>query len=321
MGEKVSYGGMALIEGVMMRGPHRTALAVRQESGDIVVETEDNKVLPPHSVWRLPLVRGSYSLIGSMLVGMKALNRSANLSLEEEGEELSAKEMAFTIVVAVALAVGLFMVLPASLAYLAQRYLGGLVAQNVAEGLVRVIVFLIYIYSISRIKEIKRVLQYHGAEHKTIFAYEAGLPLTVENARLQPRLHPRCGTSFLLMVMVISIIVHVFLGDGSWWYRIGSRLLALPVVAGIAYEFIRFSGKCYRHAWARVLMAPGLYLQNLTTAEPDDTMLEVAIASLQAVLEENLEEKTAEAKTPEAENPEAPVESAETARPQRAAGE
>jgi uncharacterized protein YqhQ len=284
MKNKPFYGGMALIEGVMMRGPAHTAIAVRKADGEIMVETEANRELPPRSPWRWPLIRGSYALIGSMVVGMKALNRSANLALEDEGEELSLRELALTMVVSVVLAVGLFMVLPATLAYFAQRYLGGLVAQNIAEGLVRVAVFLLYVYAISRVQEIKRVLMYHGAEHKTIFTYEAGLPLTVENARRQPKLHPRCGTSFLLMVMIISIIVHVFLGDGSWLYRVSSRLAALPLVAGIAYELIRLFGRFYHCGWARALMAPGLYLQRLTTREPDDGMLEVAITSLQAVL-------------------------------------
>jgi uncharacterized protein YqhQ len=284
MQEKIQYGGMALIEGVMMRGPKQTAIAVRKPDGSIMVETEDNQVLPPHSIWRWPLVRGSYALFGSLVVGMKALNRSANLTLEDEEEELSFKELALTAVVSIALAIGLFVVLPASLAYFAQNYIGGLVAQNIIEGIVKVIVFLIYVYAISRVKEIRRVLMYHGAEHKTIFAYEAGLPLTVENIRRQPKLHPRCGTSFMLMVMVISIIIHVFLGDGSWFYRIGTRLAAVPLVAGLAYEFIKFSGRCYHHTWAKILIMPGLYLQKLTTAEPTDDMLEVAAASLQAVL-------------------------------------
>ena len=285
--ESYKYGGMALIEGVMMRGPHTTAMAVRKSDGTIHVETTPNRDMRekfPFLKW--PFIRGVVSLVESMMVGMKALNQSANLALEEEEEELSSKELILTALTAFALAVGLFMMLPAAVVHFTQAWIGGIVMQNIVEGIIRVGVFLLYVYAISRTPDIKRVLMYHGAEHKTIAAQEAGVPLTPENAQKFPRLHPRCGTSFLLLVMVISIVIHIFLGDGSLLYRLLSRLAVFPVVAGVSYEFLRFSGNCSDKPWVRVLITPGLQLQRLTTAEPDNSMLEVAIESLKASMPE-----------------------------------
>ncbi len=294
MSEKsFKYGGMALIEGVMMRGPKETAMAVRKPDGGIQVENFPHRDIRKKIPFlKLPFVRGVVALVESMVIGMKALNQSANWALEDDEEELTNGELILTAVVAFALAIGLFMMLPAAVVHFTQRYIGGIIAQNIVEGIVRVTVFLLYVYAISKTPDIKRVLMYHGAEHKTIAAQEAGVTMTPENVRRFPRLHPRCGTSFLLLVMVISIIVHIFLGDGSLFYRLGSRLLVFPVVAGLSYEFLQFTGRCSDRPWVKVLIAPGLQLQRLTTAEPDDSMLEVAITSLRACMPEEERART-----------------------------
>lgn len=287
MNKKPSYGGMAVIEGVMMRGPETTALAVRKPDGTIEIEKEPNNDLAkryPFLKW--PVIRGSYVLIESLVVGVKMLNKSANLSLDEEEEELSAREILITGLVAVVMAVVLFLILPTVIVHFSKQYIGGVVGQNIVEGIIRITFFLAYVYAISKMKEIERVFMYHGAEHKSILAYEAGEELTVARARQYSTMHPRCGTSFLLVVMVISILVFALLGDGSLFYRIWSRLAVFPIVAGLAYEFIRFSGKYHDHPGARYLIAPGLWLQKLTTREPDDEQLEVALAALREVLVE-----------------------------------
>ncbi len=284
--KRFNYGGMAVIEGVMMRGPERTAVAVRKPDGEMAVEVEANRQTArrfPFLKW--PFIRGTYVLVSSLTVGMRMLNRSANLSLEGEDEELSTGEIVFTMILAFALAMGLFVALPTGIVHFTQAYLGSIFLQNVVEGIIRILFFLIYVWAISRMQEIRRVFMYHGAEHKTIFTMEAGEELTVDNARKYPTLHPRCGTSFLLVVMVISILVFALLGDGTLWYRIWSRIAVFPIVAGLGYEFIRMSGRYYGSKWARWVMAPGLYLQKLTTGEPDDGMLEVAICALKAVID------------------------------------
>jgi uncharacterized protein YqhQ len=288
MEKKPNYGGMAVIEGVMMRGPKETALAVRKTDGSIQVEKEPNSDLGkryPFLKW--PMIRGSYVLIESMVVGVRMLNKSANLSIEEEEEELSAKEIFFTGLVAVVMAMVLFVALPTALVHFTKQFLGGVVSQNIVEGVIRITFFFIYVYAISKMKEIERVFMYHGAEHKTILAYEAGEELTVANVRKYGTMHPRCGTSFLLIVMVISILVFALLGDGTLFYRVWSRIAVFPIVAGLGYEFIRFSGKCYQNRWAQYVITPGLWLQKLTTRQPDDGQLEVALAAFQAVLLED----------------------------------
>jgi uncharacterized protein YqhQ len=287
MKNKFQYGGMAVIEGVMMRGPRETAVAVRKPDGSIELEKEANSDVGkryPFLTW--PLIRGTYVLIESMAVGIRMLNLSANLSMDEEDEELSTGELVLTGLFAFALAMVLFVVLPTWIVHFTQQYLGDIFLQNVVEGIIRISFLLIYIYAISRLEDIARVFMYHGAEHKTILAYEAGEELNVENVRKYSTLHPRCGTAFLLIVMVISILVFAMLGDGSLFYRIWSRIAVFPVVAGLGYEFIKFSGTYYDHAWARWIVAPGLWLQKLTTREPDDDQLEVALVALKAVMRE-----------------------------------
>lgn len=296
MKKDFQYGGMAVIEGVMMRGPEVTALAVRKPDGSIAIEQENNSSIGkryPFLKW--PLIRGSYVLIESMTVGIRMLNKSANMSLDEEEEELSTGEILVTGLLAFALAILFFVALPTGIVHFSSKFIGGVMAQNIVEGIIRIIFFLLYVYAISKMDEIGRVFMYHGAEHKTIHTYEAGEELNVENARRHTTLHPRCGTSFLLIVMVISILVFALLGEGSLFYRVWSRIAVFPIVAGLGYEFIKFSGKYYDKGWARWLIAPGLYLQKLTTREPDDQQLEVALIALKAVLkqEDELTQQTA----------------------------
>lgn len=276
---------MAVIEGVMMRGPEKTALAVRKPDGSIEIEKEANNDLGKHYPFlKWPLIRGAFVLIESMVVGIKMLNKSANMSMDEEEEELSTGEILVTGLLAFVLAIVLFVALPTAIVHFTKQYMSGVMAQNIIEGIIRITFFLVYVYAISKMDEIERVFMYHGAEHKSILTYEAGQELTVENAHQFTTRHPRCGTSFLLIVMVISILVFAMLGEGSLFYRIWSRIAVFPVVAGLGYEFIRFSGKYYQHRWAQWLIAPGLWLQKLTTREPDDEQLEVAFAALREVL-------------------------------------
>ena len=287
MTKKLSVGGQAVIEGVMMRGPGKLAVAVRKPNGEITVDLKDaGSVSDRYPILKKPFLRGVVSLVESLSYGMKALSFSAQASGEEdEGEEsMSSLELAGTIAVSVGLAVLLFVVLPTGAMKLLQNEGFSPMVLNLCEGLLRLGIFLLYIWGISRQKDIQRVFQYHGAEHKTIYTYEHGLPLRVENVRPFSTLHPRCGTNFLMIVMLISIFIFTFLGWPSLWERILSRILLMPVVAGISYEIIRFAGEHMDKPWVRAAILPGLALQKLTTRQPDDDQIEVAIASLKAVL-------------------------------------
>lgn len=287
MTKKLSVGGQAVIEGVMMRGPGKLAVAVRKPNGEITVDLKDaGSVSDRYPILKKPFLRGVVSLVESLSYGMKALSFSAQASGEEEegAESMSSLELAGTIAVSVGLAVLLFVVLPMGAMKLLQNEGFSPMVLNLCEGLLRLGIFLLYIWGISRQKDIQRVFQYHGAEHKTIYTYEHGLPLRVENVRPFSTLHPRCGTNFLMIVMLISIFIFTFLGWPSLWERILSRILLMPVVAGISYEIIRFAGKHMDKPWVRAAILPGLALQKLTTRQPDDDQIEVAIASLKAVL-------------------------------------
>ena len=278
---KLSIGGQAVIEGVMMRGPKDVAVAVRKADGTIDVDVKPvNSISDRYPILKKPLLRGVVALVESLVMGMKALSYSAQVSGDED-EQMDDKEMALTMVVSVALAVGLFIAIPTwSMRYL-QQWTQSSLTLNLAEGFLRMGIFLVYIAAISSMEDIQRVFKYHGAEHKTIFTYEAGMPLTVENVRTFPRLHPRCGTNFLMIVMLISIFIFAFLGWPNLVERILSRIVLMPVVAGISYELIRFAGKNNDKPWVHRMILPGLLLQKLTTREP-----EVAIASVKAVLPE-----------------------------------
>lgn len=296
MGRPVQYGGQAVIEGVMMRGPRESAIAVRLPKGEIEVTRLEINAWARKPIFKLPLLRGFVALVDSLIVGTRALTFSASRSMggEEVGEESSETELGFwelalTIGLAFGLGLLLFVGLPTGMAHLLRGKISGVVWQNLLEGAIRLVVFFLYILVISRLKDIQRVFQYHGAEHKAIFTYEAGEELTVENARRFSRLHPRCGTSFLLIVVVVSILVFAFVGLHPLWWRLLSRMLLMPLVAGIAYEILKFSSRHLESPWFRWLIVPGLLLQKLTTREPDDAQLEVALAALKGVLDSGQE--------------------------------
>ena len=279
----LAVGGQAVIEGVMMRDANKTATAVRLPNGEIEVETHPvTSIRERYPVLNLPLIRGSVIMVESLVIGMRALSFSAQAAGEED-EQMTKKEIAITILFALVLASVLFIVIPTGAAHLAAAYTEDPVVFNLIEGGIRLLVFLLYIWGISFMGGIRRVFQYHGAEHKTIHCYEAGEALTVENVQKFPRLHPRCGTNFLLIVMVVAIVFHVFFGWPDLWLRILSRLAVLPVVAGVSYEIIRFAGRSENRI-VRIMITPGLWLQYLTTRQPADEMVEVAIESLKAVL-------------------------------------
>lgn len=291
--EKINVGGQAVLEGVMMRAPRSMAVAVRRPTGEIVVKKDE--VVPVSERFpmvKLPIVRGAVALFTSLIIGIKALNFSANEAMvEEEGkqEEISSWAMAGTMAFAFGAGILLFFILPLYLTKLLVPIIGDSnIVFNLVDGLIRVTVFLLYIWSIARMNDIKRVFQYHGAEHKTIFAFEAGEELTVENVRKYSRLHPRCGTSFLLIVMVVSILVFSLIPK-AWPFlmKAGSRVVLLPLIAGISYEFLKWSAKNDSNPLVKAIITPGLALQRLTTGEPDDDQVEVAIRSMQEALDIN----------------------------------
>ena len=276
-------GGQAVIEGVMMRGPGLRATAVRDPQGKIQIETVPVRSISDRfPVLKKPLLRGSVALIESLVMGIRSLSYAAKMAREEE-EQLTDREMAGTVAFALVLACVLFIAIPTGAAKLFRFITEDPVFLNLMEGFLRLVIFLAYIWGISRMKDVRRVFQYHGAEHKTIHCYEAGLPLTVGNVQRFSRLHPRCGTNFLLIVMLVSIFVFAFLGWPSLVARILSRVALLPVVAGISYEVIRFAGRS-ENPVVQTAIKPGLWLQYLTTRPPEDEMVEVAIESLKAVL-------------------------------------
>ncbi|HEY1855543.1 MAG TPA: DUF1385 domain-containing protein [Solirubrobacterales bacterium] len=282
-------GGQAVLEGVMMRGVSVWAVAVRTPEGQIEVESEAIKPWAQrHRAWRLPLLRGVVALAESMKIGFKALSISANAQLEEdeegEKEEIGGFVWGLTIVVSLLLAVGLFFVVPVGITSLFKDKLGSPLLFWLVEGLLRTGIFIGYLWAISKMPDLRRVFEYHGAEHKTISCYEAEDELTPARAKLYSRLHPRCGTSFLLIVMVLAIFVFAPIGLPAWYWLVVSRIVGIPVIAGLSYEVIKWAGKNRRKRWVRAVMWPGLMLQNLTTREPDEEELAVAIASLNAVL-------------------------------------
>lgn len=298
-----SIGGQAIIEGVMMRGPKDIAIAVRKPNKEIELKTERlNTLGMRNKIFRLPFLRGVIGLVEALFIGTKSLMYSAEFFEEEEvsnKETLSQKifkdkaedvEMAFAVIVSLIVATGIFMILPTILTNFFKNKINSPIGLNLLEGLVRIIIFLIYVIGVSKLEDIRRVFEYHGAEHKTIHCYENEEKLTVENVKKYPILHPRCGTSFLFMVMIISILVLSFFGWPNPLKRFMVRILMFPVIAGISYEFNRLIGKS-RSSLARFLSYPGLMIQKLATVkEPNDDQIEVAIASLKAVIPENKEE-------------------------------
>ncbi len=311
---KTSIGGQALIEGIMMRGPEKDAIVIRGKDG-LITELTDRKVRPKNSPLSWPLIRGAVNFFDAQVCGVKALMRSVDLSPEELQEEPSKIDLwlekklgdkkfqnlivSFAVFMGLGLSILLFFLLPMVIGSFFDRWIDNMLVLNLIEGLLRIAIFGGYMILVSRMEDMKRVFAYHGAEHKTIRCYEAGLPLTVENVRKQTRLHPRCGTSFLLVVMVISILlfsvastllVTIFPAlsamHGSFLYRlimIAFKLLLLPVVVAISYEINRYVGR-HDNGFCRMLTGPGMWMQKLTTNEPDDSMIEVGIAALEAVI-------------------------------------
>ncbi|ACA60642.1 DUF1385 domain-containing protein [Candidatus Desulforudis audaxviator] len=284
MKKPFNYGGQAVIEGVMMRGPRTWAVAVRCPDNTVEVETRAVETITtryPFLKW--PFVRGTVVLVESLVIGVRALSYSANKAAGEEEKPISPLEMALTIGLAFGLAILLFIVLPVFLAHLLTPLVAGRIGQNVIEGLLRVGAFVAYVAGVGLMPDIKRVFQYHGAEHKVINAYEAGSELSPEAVQRYSPLHPRCGTSFLLLVIVLKIFIFSFLATDPLWWRVSSRILLLPVVAGLAYELIKLTALYARFPLARLVLAPGLAVQRLTTREPDDSQVEVALTAFEAV--------------------------------------
>jgi uncharacterized protein YqhQ len=285
-----NVGGQAVLEGVMMRGPGNWAVAVRTPTGEIAqVSRPIHSAMARHLVFRLPVVRGVIALGESLAIGFRALAISANYAQQQEGEEgevdteLSRGALIFAFAIAIGFAIMVFKVGPALLADLLPISNGSYFV--VVEGLIRVSIFIAYLALISLLPDLRRVFQYHAAEHKAINAYEAGEPLEPEVAQRYSLIHPRCGTAFLLWVMVLAVFVFAFFGRPTWYWLIATRILLLPVIAGIAYELIRFAGKHQENRFLMTLLAPGLWLQRLTTREPSLDQLEVSIRALREVLD------------------------------------
>lgn len=298
--KKTSIGGQALIEGIMMRGPVLTSMATRMPDGSIEVETWDTHK-SGKTPWtrRAPFIRGIFNMVDSMVVGYSCLMKSAEKAgVEEEptkfdrwleeklGDNMMKVLGGFAVVLGVALAAVLFIFIPTGLSSLLKPLIGAGIGLSLIEGLIKVIILVGYMWLCSRMKEIHRVFEYHGAEHKSIACYEAGLPLTVENIRPQRRFHPRCGTSFLFLVVFISIIVGSFISWDNPAIRMLLKLALIPVVVGISYELIKLAGRS-DGILTRIISAPGMWLQRITTCEPDDSQIECAIAALNAVIPED----------------------------------
>lgn len=297
-----SIGGMALIEGVMMKSPNGIAMAVRKPNGEIEIKNDGVNKLEKTKAYKIPVLRGVIAFVVSMMTGIKSITYSAEFfeedaEYEEKGKfetwlETKFKDKAddiiiyFSVFLALIMAVGIFTVIPTLVVGFLRRFIENPIGLSMAEGVLKISMFLIYILAISRMKEIRRTFEYHGAEHKTIHCFESGKELTVENAREFTTLHPRCGTSFLLIVMVISILIFSLISWNSLITRIAIKLVILPLVAGVSYEVIRIAGRS-ESKLMKAISTPGLMLQKLTTKEPDDKQLEVAIASLKSVLEMN----------------------------------
>jgi uncharacterized protein YqhQ len=296
-------GGQAVLEGVMMRGISTWAVAVRKpgeapDAEPIPSEDRPEPALGPidvqsfplvswtkrRRIYRWPVIRGVVALVESLAIGLRALGISANAQLPEEDQQISSGAWLGTVVVALCFAVGLFFVVPVGLTSLVKHQLGSSVAFWAVEGVLRTAIFLGYLVLLSRLRDLRRVFEYHGAEHKVISCYEASDELVPERAKLYSRLHPRCGTSFLLVVMIVAIFVFAPIGLPAWWILVLTRILGVPVIAGLSFELIKWAGRNRRRPWVRAIMYPGMQLQRLTTREPDLDELAVAISALSAVL-------------------------------------
>ncbi|MDK2879528.1 MAG: hypothetical protein PWR06_2244 [Thermoanaerobacteraceae bacterium] len=277
-----NIGGQAVIEGVMMRGPKFTAIAVRKNDEIIIKKEEYHSLSDKYKFLKLPILRGMLSLVEMLIIGIQALSYSAGIAGDEE-EKLSSRDIALALLTAVGFAILLFIIIPTAAVKLIGENMRSPFWLNMIEGLVRILIFLAYIFIISSMKDIRRVFEYHGAEHKAVHCYEHDEKLTPENAAKYTTLHPRCGTSFLMVVMVVSILLFSLLGWPGIIMRILSRILLLPLVAGVSYEFIRLAGRSSSPV-VNILSKPGIWLQKLTTREPDELQIEVALEALKSVL-------------------------------------
>lgn len=288
--KKFNYGGQAVIEGVMIRGRKAVVTAVRRPGGDVVVDARPSPVISTGWMRRAPLIRGVVILIEAVVLGIRSLLYSANIAMEEEEEEIPAKAMWGMIASAVVLIVVLFFIAPLFLTKLVNEYIPNTIVFHIIEGVIRLAIFIAYLKLISLLPDIKRVFTYHGAEHKTVNAYEAGVPMEVEVIRGYSTAHVRCGTSFLFLVLIIAIVVFAFIGREILWLMILSRIVLLPVIMALGYEVIYFGARHTNNWFIKLLLAPGLLLQSLTTGEPDDRQLEVAISALNKAVEIDTEE-------------------------------
>ena len=297
---KTSVGGQALLEGIMMKGPEKSAMAVRKPNGEIDLSVWDTKKLT--GIRKIPFIRGTFNFIDTLIQGYDCLMKSAEISGQEEepdkielwlnkvfGKAAGAVFGTVVTFLAAALAIGLFFGVPALVCGFIGNYDENKILLSAIEGVIKIAMFLAYIIGVSKMSDIRRTFMYHGAEHKTIFCYEKGLELTVENVRKQQRFHPRCGTSFLLIVLVVSVLVSSVITWENVFIRVLLKVLMLPVTVGISYEIIKFAGR-HDNWFTKIISAPGLWFQNFTTQEPDDSMIEIAIAAVTPVLPENPED-------------------------------
>jgi hypothetical protein len=293
--KKYNYGGQAVIEGVMIRGRSSVVTAIRRPNGDISVDVNPAASVYTSRLRQIPLVRGVVVLVEAMVLGIKSLLLSANVAIEEEAEEISNKAIWGMMISAVVLVVVLFFIAPLFLTKLVNAYIPSSILFQLIEGLIRLAIFIGYLKVISLMPDIKRVFTYHGAEHKAVNAFEAGVPMEVDAIKKYSRAHVRCGTSFLFVVLVVAIVLFAFVGRPALWIMVTARVLLIPVIMAVGYEVIYFSAKHTDNRFIRMLLAPGLWLQSMTTGEPDDKQLEVAIAAMNKAVEIDREEDTARA--------------------------
>ena len=292
---EINVGGQAVIEGVMMRAPSRLVVAVRKPDDSVILKKDDIKI-DRNKFFKKPFIRGLIALYDALILGIRALNFSAYHSSGEGEEQVSKTGIFFSMLMGIGLGLLLFIYLPLQLTDLAKHILPALetssLLYNGVDGVIRVLFFVLYIWIIGFMKDIRRVFQYHGAEHKAIYTFEAGHELNLENTRSMSRFHPRCGTSFILILMLVCILVFSIIpNDAHFMLKLSSRLFFIPVIAGVSYEILKLSGKYHTHPVFRIFITPGLWLQKLTTREPDDSQIEIAILSLRAALDKDIPEE------------------------------
>ena len=290
MKAKFHYGGQAVIEGVMIRGQKAVVTAVRRPNSEVITNSRPLSSVYTGWVRKTPLLRGVIVIIEAMVLGINSLLYSANVSLEEEEEEITGKAVWLMIATAVLLAVVLFLIIPLFLTRLLNPYIDSSLVFHLIEGAIRLAIFIAYLKLVGLLPDIKRIFTYHGAEHKAVNAYEHGAPLEVEAVKTHDKAHVRCGTSFLFVVLVIAIVVFALVGRPALWLMVLSRVLLIPVIAALGYEFIHFGAKHARNPLVKAVLLPGLWLQGMTTKEPEDGQIEVALAALKKALEIDAEE-------------------------------